>query len=51
MPFGKFVGTKIRALLFNELMYMKWVLENTELTLDDEAFAKYEKLLEAQEGP
>lgn len=48
MPFGKFKGTKIRALLFNELAYMRWVMENTDMQLDDTAFDKYQKLMEDQ---
>lgn len=51
MPFGKFKGTKIRALLFNELPYMEWVMKNTGLNLDESASAKMEELQEIAQGP
>lgn len=47
MPFGKFKGTKIRVLIMNELAYVTWVLDNTRLELDNQAYERYEKALES----
>ena len=47
MPFGKHKGTKVRVLIMNELAYLTWLLENTSVELDNQAYARYEKALEA----
>ena len=43
MPFGKFKGTKVRVLIMNDPAYVKWLIENADLQLDNQAFEKYLK--------
>jgi hypothetical protein len=45
IPFGKYAGTKIRVLLFQDISYVVWLIENTDFQLDNAAFEKYESLV------
>ena len=47
IPFGKHKGTKVRVLIMNELAYITWLLENTSVELDNQAYERYEKALES----
>lgn len=46
IPFGKHKGTKIRVLIMNEPAYLTWLLENTSVVLDNQAYERYQKMLE-----
>jgi hypothetical protein len=50
MPFGKHKGTKVRVLLYSDIAYIKWAIENGALELDNVAFKKYEELLMNADG-
>lgn len=45
-PFGKHKGTKISVLLYSELAYMRWLIEEFEggFDLDDQAYKLYQRL-------
>lgn len=45
IPYGKFKGTKMRVLIMNETAYVKWLIDNTNLNLDNQAFEMLEKVV------
>jgi hypothetical protein len=45
MPFGKFKGTKIRVLLYEDIAYVNWAITNANLQLDNKAFEKFQELI------
>lgn len=46
MPFGKFKGTRMEALILNEPAYVRWLMQDTGLKLADDAFELYQKYAE-----
>jgi phage terminase large subunit-like protein len=50
MPFGKFKGTKVRVLIYEDVAYMTWCIDNTGLQLDNIAFEKYQQVMSNVSG-
>jgi hypothetical protein len=46
MPFGKYKGMSIRDMIDLDCRYVKWLLENTQFRIDNEAFIFYRNVLE-----
>ena len=47
--FGKCKNKFVWWVLEDDLSYMTWLLEHTELVLDDEAYLRYQELLAEKE--
>lgn len=46
IPFGKYKDTKVRVIIMNDPVYIKWFIENTNFVLDNQAFNKFCKVME-----
>lgn len=46
MPFGKYKGMSVGDMIDLDCRYVKWLLENTQFRIDNEAFIFYRNVLE-----
>ncbi len=44
IPFGKYKGTKLRVIMFDDIGYIVWLVGQGNFHMDNTAFAEYQKL-------